>query len=293
MSAPESQPHAQQKPQAKPTTRASATETEELKVVQHSQLFYWWPVWTAGFILFLISYASGEPMALVPKDTDVERTEYGYALEVKTKTPPGGIGDMKSGDKVNIYDERSPFHLHVSPIKYLGVLFTAVLILVILITNVPLRGLWSVVVIVTIVMLLVIVTLMGWWEQIFQAVTWLDIRINAAGYFVIATALFIIWAVTFFWFDRQIYIIFTPGQMKVREAIGGGETVYDTAGMTSQHLQDDFFRHRILGLGSGDLVVRTAGAHSHEFRWSNVLFVRRKLQQIEDMQRERPVVAGG
>jgi hypothetical protein len=290
MSAPESQ----HKPQAKPTTRASASDSEELKVVQHSQLFYWWPVWAAGFILFLVSLTSGEHMALVPKGTKIARTADGYALQVKDDKPPEKIKDLKpSDDPIDISDSRSPFKVHVSSIKYLGVLFAAVLILVILITNVPLRGLWSVVVIVTVVLLLVIITIMGWWESIFQAIFWLDIRINAAGYLVISTALFIIWAVTFFWFDRQIYIIFTPGQMKVREAIGGGETVYDTAGMTSQHLQDDFFRHRILGLGSGDLVVRTAGAHSHEFRWSNVLFVRRKLQQIEDMQRERPVVAGG
>jgi hypothetical protein len=293
MSAPESHPQPQHKPQAKPTTRATASESEELKVVQHSQLFYWWPVWAAGFIMFFISWLGGDHMALVPKDTEIERTEKGYALEVNG-TPPGEIKDLKPGGTMRIDDARSPFHVHVSPIKGLAVLFTAVLILVILITNVPLRGMWSVVVIITVVLLLVIISLMpGWWEAILSAITWLDIRINAAGYLVISTALFIIWAVTFYLFDRQIYIIFTPGQMKVREQIGGGETVYDTQGMTTQHLQDDFFRHRVLGLGSGDLIVRTSGAHSHEFRWSNVLFVRRKLQQIEDMQKEKPVVAGG
>jgi hypothetical protein len=295
MSAPESQ----HKPQAKPTTRVTASETEELKVVQHSQLFYWWPVWAAGFIMFLISYIGGELMVVVPKgpkgkETEIERTADGYKVEVKHGTPPGQIAGLNPNSTMTIDDSRSPFHVHVSPIKGLGVIFAAVLILVILVTNVPLRGMWSVVVIITGVLLVVIISLMpGWWEAILSTLTWLDIRINAAGYLVISTALFIIWAVTFFLFDRQIYIIFTPGQMKVREQIGGGETVYDTAGMTSQHLQDDFFRHRILGLGSGDLTVRTAGAHSHEFRWSNVLFVRRKLQQIEDMQREKPVVAGG
>jgi hypothetical protein len=62
--------------------------------------------------------------------------------------------------------------------------------------------------------------------------------------------------------------------------------------MVIQHLRDDIFRHWILGLGSGDLIVRTSGAHSHEFRMSNVLFVGRKLQLIEEMQRDRPVVTG-
>ena len=40
------------------------------------------------------------------------------------------------------------------------------------------------------------------------------------------------WLSTVFFFDRQTYMIFTPGQLKVRLEIGGGETAYDTQGMT-------------------------------------------------------------
>jgi hypothetical protein len=63
-------------------------------------------------------------------------------------------------------------------------------------------------------------------------------------------------------------------------------------GMTIQKLRDDLFRHWILGLGSGDLVVRTSGAQAHEFEMHNVLNVGTKLREIEDMQRERPTVQG-
>ena len=100
------------------------------------------------------------------------------------------------------------------------------------------------------------------------------------------------WVVTVYFFDRQMYMIFTPGQFKVCLEIGGGETAYDTMGMTIQKQRDDLFRHWILGLGSGDLIVRTSGANAHEFHMHNVLFVGHKLKQIEDMQRERPVVQG-
>ena len=55
---------------------------------------------------------------------------------------------------------------------------------------------------------------------------------------------------------------------------------------------DDLFRHWILGLGSGDLIVRTSGANSHEFHMPNVLSVSYKLRQIEEMQRDRPTVQG-
>ena len=87
-------------------------------------------------------------------------------------------------------------------------------------------------------------------------------------------------------------MIFTPGQVRVHLEIGGGETAYDTMGMTIQKQRDDLFRHWILGLGSGDLIVRTSGANSHEFHMPNVLSVSYKLRQIEEMQRDRPTVQG-
>jgi hypothetical protein len=58
-----------------------------------------------------------------------------------------------------------------------------------------------------------------------------------------------------------------------------------------QRQRDDLFRHWILGLGSGDLIVRTSGAHSHEFHMENVLNISSKLHAIEDMMRDKPMVS--
>jgi hypothetical protein len=270
---------------------SQAAEADELKVVQHSQLFYWWPVWAMGFILALITFFSGHRMAVLPGDTLVERTsEKSYTLKVNEE-PPGNTPGINEHTLVNA--SNSPFPLHMSTIKGLGVLWAVLLVLVILITNVPLRGLWSVVVIVTVILLLIIITLAQLWEPIIGAIKFLDIRINAAGYLFISVVLFIIWAVTVFVFDQQIYITFMPGMMKVRDRIGGGETAFDTSGMMVEHLRDDPFRHWILGLGSGDLVVHPMGPQSREIRLNNVLFVGRKMQRIEQFKAERPVVAGG
>ena len=71
------------------------------------------------------------------------------------------------------------------------------------------------------------------------------------------------------------------------EFIEGFEKQYDTIGMTIEKERSDLFRHWILGLGSGDMVVRTSGAERHEFRLTNVLFIGRKLQLVEEMQRVR------
>ena len=176
--------------------------------------------------------------------------------------------------------------------KNLGVLFCVVLLLVIVITNIPLRGLWSVIVIVFIISLAIIFALLEWWEKILHYLHFLDIRINAAGYFVIAGVLFALWLVVIMVFDQQIYMVFTPGQLRVRQEIGEAETAYDTTGMTIQKQRSDLFRHWILGIGSGDLIVKTAGANQHEFHMNNVLFIGRKVKEIEEMLRSRQVVSG-
>src|SRR5687768_14154735 len=32
----------------------------ELKVISRSALFYWWPVWTVGYVMALLTYVQGE-----------------------------------------------------------------------------------------------------------------------------------------------------------------------------------------------------------------------------------------
>jgi hypothetical protein len=158
---------------------------------------------------------------------------------------------------------------------------------------VPLRGLWSVVAIIFGVALVIILRLLPGnpLEQLLDKLSILDVRINAAGYFIIFIVLFTFWLLVFLLFDRQIYMVFTPGQLKVKLAIGDAETVYDSTGMTIEKQRSDLFRHWILGLGSGDLIVRTAGAQGHHFDFANILFLGRRVREIEEMLRERPVVA--
>lgn len=277
---------------ASPGTASAVGDQKEIRIVQHSTLFYWWPVWASGFIMALITAIGGHHIAVVPDGTraEAERAIQGHEgtrdvliVEKGKKLPRVLDGDqLQQPEKLRVANSSTP-----------GVLWAIILLLVIVITNVPLRGLWSVVVIVIIVLMSVIFALAGWWEHILHSVHLLDIRINMGGYLFVSVALFVIWLVTVLLFDKQIYMTFTPGQLRVCQEIGGGETAYDTQGMVIQKQRDDLFRHWILGMGSGDLIVRTSGAQSHEFHLNNVLFVGHKLKQIEEMQRDRPVVRGG
>ena len=296
-----SNPHPGNPPAAAAAPRAPVApqppRKEELRIVSHCSLFYWWPVWACGFIMFLITAFTGEYMITVPPDTTIKPHE--VDAENKPKVEKGMLTY-----KVEIPEKRAlPMdrkhkgvpeqpHLWMSPNKNLGVLFVTLLLLVIVITNIPLRGLWSVIIILLIVSLSIIFALLEWWETILHYFSFLDIRINAAGYLVISLVLFILWLIVMLLFDRQLYIVFTSGQMRVRQEIGDAETAYDTTGMTVQKQRSDLFRHWVLGLGSGDLIVKTSGANSQEFHMPNVLFIGKKVKDIEEMLRQKQVVSG-
>lgn len=275
------------------TLSPTTTANREITIVSHSTLFYWWPVWTIGFLLGILSLLSGNRMAIVPKDTEVVRraevvgpTKEGKETRYKDREVlvlPAP--DAKNPEPVLSDD---PVRLHIAKGKGFGVLFATVLLLVVVITNVPLRGMWSFMVIFLVVALSIIFALAGWWEVILRHLSYLDIRINAGGYFFISTILLVLWLFTVLIFDKQIYMVFTPGQFKVCTEIGGGEQTYSTIGLTLEKQRSDLFRHWILGLGSGDLIVKTTGAQAHHFEMPNVLFVGRKMQQIEDMVRKIP-----
>jgi hypothetical protein len=282
---------------ASPVTKSEG-KLAEIRIVSHSNLFYWWPVWAVGLVMGVLTLIDNHRMAVVPEGSQARRlakvqTEAGgepQEREVIVLPKPKDAQHAKQLPPTDA-DEPAQPTLHMARTGTYGVIFLSWLLLVIVITNVPLRGMWSVVVIITLVLLTVIFALAGWWEKIIHYLVLLDIRINAAGYFFVSGILFAIWLITFLFFDQQTYMIFTPGQLKVRTEIGGGEKAYDTSGMTVEKQRSDLFRHWILGLGSGDLVVNTTGAGIHHFDLPNVLFIGKKVQAIEDMLREKAVVA--
>jgi hypothetical protein len=253
-------------------------------------------VWAFGFLFGIITLFSGYVAAIVPAgstghhgvtvtftdDKDKNKTTK-EGQNVIIVAPPG----LEPADAGNKDGPRENPKIHMSRGRGMGVLFCIILLLVIVITNVPLRGLWSVITIVTIILLALIFQLAGWWDDLLRYFALLDIRINAGGYFFIATTLLIAWLVTVLVFDRQVYIVFTPGQVKVCTEIGGGEKVYDAMGLHLEKQRSDLFRHWILGLGSGDLIVKTGGAQAQQFDLPNVMFIGRKVAAIEELMKRK------
>ncbi len=268
---------------------------DEVIVVSHSNIFYWWPVWAVGFLMAIWTLIDGHRMVTLPTKSEVvSGADVTYKDGTKKVTVENRdvviLPENKQLARAPGSDRPVQPRVHMARNKNLGVIFCMTLLLVMVITNVPLRGMWSVVVIILIILLSVIFALAGWWEYIVTNVNLLDVRINAGGYFLISGVLLAIWLFALLLFDRQTYIVFTPGQFKVCTEIGGGEKAYDTIGMSLERQRGDLFRHYILGLGSGDLVVKTTGAQSHHFDLPNVLFISKKVQIIEDLIRKRKEV---
>jgi hypothetical protein len=267
-----------------PPARPPDPQNQELKVVSHSNLFYWWPVWAVGFLMAALTALQGDRLAIVPEGTGVRQVNDRQFDLLLTRPPSDSLLEAaKAAD-------REAFPLRVAADKNFGVLFVVVLLLVIFITNIPLRGMWSVFVIAFILLLALILALARLWEPILESLGHVHIHITLAGYLVPSAVLFLAWLVVVFVFDARRYIVFTPGQIRAHQEVGGSEQVYDTTGMSFSKRRSDLFRHWVLGLGSGDLVLDTGGAQPRHLELPNVLFVGRKEQQIADLMKLRAVV---
>jgi hypothetical protein len=164
-----------------------------------------------------------------------------------------------------------------------GVFYIAVLLLVIIFTNVKLRGIYSVATVLGILLVAVLLAWFGWWDDILGFIPHLSVHMNMGFYLVFSGALLIIWLLSFFVFDRLTYWSVRPGQMTEEHIIGGGERSYDTRGMLFEKHAEDLFRHIILGLGAGDLKISTTGARKEELYIPNVVFVDKKVRAIQKL----------
>lgn len=298
-----------------PPAAARPNQPEELKLISHSNLFYWWPVWALAFFMALWTYAENHRLAIVPAHGTVKKVVVlgpegaGSAVKRMEELEATDQQAWKGDYLVNFHDKsganprttksleaavdaggQDPFRPRMSQDSWLGAVFLIGLLLTIFITNVPLRGLWSFIVLVMIVVVALFISLLRGWDEIFDAFGNLRIHINMAGYLFIGVSVFAIWLLATFVFDRRSYIIFTPGSIMVCEHIGASVQMYSTMGVNLEKQRDDMFRHYILGFGSGDLIVRTGGAERHEIKMPNVLGIGWRLKKVEELTRKMATV---
>jgi hypothetical protein len=264
-------------------------EPASVTIIGHSNLFYWWPVWAVGFVMAAITYVDGSFMAIVPNGTVAEKARLVQGID-----GPRDLLILPAGRALPVDDTGAPeqLRLRVARSNGLGAVFVTILLLVLVITNVRLSGVKSLIPIILVLLISVIFAVTGMWDVVFRLLGSSDVHITATGYLCLATPLFLIWLLTFLFYDRLTYATFSPGQFTIHYAFGAGAQSYEVQNLNLEKMRDDLFRHWLLGAGSGDLVIRTGGANKRTYELPNVLFVGSKVISAQRLLRERQVVKG-
>ena len=271
---------------------AGARGPREIKLVSHSPIFYWWPIWLLGFVMALVTLVDNHRLAILPHETKVQELPGvdGKAANQYMLTIPGApTKSLREAADASARGTAEPFRPRVSQRAWMGPLFCVVLLLTIVITNVPLRGLWSFLVLLMLLVLVLVFSVFDVWEDLLSAFGNLHIYINMAGYLFFAVTVLILWIVSVFIFDQRTYMIVTPGQIQVCEHIGAAVKNYPAASVTFEKQRDDLFRHWILGFFSGDLIIHVRD-QKEEIRLPNVLWIGWRLEEVQTVLREQATV---
>lgn len=220
-----------------------------MRIYSHSSMLFWWPVWVVGYAMAALTYWQGNPH---------HGESLGQAME------------------------------WAHPGNNLGVIFFLTLYAIIMITNFSVRGLASGIVIMGAALLTVVLAYFGLWDNAFRWFDNLTIHLTMGAYFWFSTLMFITWCVTVFGLDRLRYWEVTPGQLTHKTLFGGGSNSYNSQGMALEKHRDDIFRHWLLGLGSGDMKIRTSGATHEQIDLLNVLFIGPKVAAMQRLIAEVP-----
>ncbi len=168
----------------------------------------------------------------------------------------------------------------------LGVTYVCVALAVVIFTNVTMRGLVAGVAILGALFMAVLFAWLGWWTTIVNLIPDITIHMNYGFYIVTSTVLFVMWAFTFFVYDRLTYWRVVPGQVTQEHLVGGGEQTYDANGLRLEEFHDDPFRHYLLGFGTGDMKMTVPGGD--EFYLPNVLFAEAKITKAQKLIARKP-----
>jgi hypothetical protein len=226
----------------------SAAKVNEVVVISHSNLIYWWPAWLFGYGMALVT-----------------------AIQGQTVPTMGTIS-------------------YIHPSNNPGLLFIALIMGLIVFTNARLRGIYSVMTLLSAAFIAVLFAWFGWWDDILSFIPQLSAKANLGFYLVFSTALLIIWLLSALVFDRFSYWRVRPGQFSQVSLIGGGTQNFDTQGMRFERREQDYFRHIILGLGAGDLVFYGKEFDSGSIIIPNVAFISKKATDIERLIAIKPEV---
>src|SRR3954452_21098355 len=91
------------------------TDQGEVRIYQHSMLFYWWPVWVIGYVMAAWTWYDGHRMAILPKETEIRKqNDTTFTLTVPAD---------HAKSLAEAADKEHSFRLHVSENPRIGAIF--------------------------------------------------------------------------------------------------------------------------------------------------------------------------
>jgi len=235
----------EQKPTPMPP--AHPANGERLVVYQHSDLLYWWIVWTYGFFCALLTWLQGKSVVLAE----------------------GG----------------RPVLFH--PSAWVGISFVALVLFVLVFTNARARGVKSFVLFLVLVVLGLLVQLFHGWDELLGIFPLLLVHMNLAFYLLFSGVLLAAWLFVILGSDHFTYWEFAPGSVAKKYALTGAAESSTSLQVETSRQSDDIFIHRLLGLwflgfGTGDLEVRfsTPGSGQRLYHLKNVWRAARVEREI-------------
>jgi hypothetical protein len=220
----------------KPSVQTAAGG-ERLIVCQHSDLLYWWVVWSYGYVCALLTWAQGKRIALA----DDGRT------------------------------------VLIHPSAWVGISFVMLVLFVLVFTNARARGVKSLVLFLVLAVCGLLVELVWGWNDILRFIPLLLVYMNLAFYLLFSSLLTMAWAFIILGTDRATYWEFAPGSIAKKYWFTDAGESFSSPLVETTRKSDDIFVHRLLGLwflgfGTGDIEVRfsTAGGGQRLYALKNV-----------------------
>ncbi len=175
-----------------------------------------------------------------------------------------------------------------APARVQGLTFVFTLLFVIFSTTVRLRGANSVIFGLILAIGGILLAMGNMFEPVAKLLGQMDITMSPTFYLFMGLALFLMWALMIFAFDKVKYYEIAPGQVRQRMFWGGGDRAESGSNARCQYRADDFLRHRMLGfVVTGDIEITLASGEVWYLH--NVLFAKRKASQINDLIVTRPI----
>jgi hypothetical protein len=226
-------------------------------------------------------------LAVVPPQTTVKEVQPNKVYDLTVADRPSPALENAAANTAKGQDA---FPVRIATNLNYGIVYVTVILLVIFGSTVPLRGLASIIAILAILFVTVLFAYLDWWASIFDYLGGLHIQISLAGYLLPSVVLLVLWLVTFLCYDPLRYMIFTPGQLVVHKEIGDLREVFDTTQVEAEKRRTDLFRHWVLGFGAGDLIIKVP-SQSLQIELPNVLFVNRRVTEIANLMKTKPVLS--